>query len=565
MGHDAALFGLARTVMLGHWDRQFRTIHATDAITGWIGHTPGQIRGLHLRDIVGDEFFADAEPYLRAVLSGEPQAFGRRIANAAGQTRHVQVTCAPDTSDGGVRGFFVFITDVTGRVAAERIRQRDAERYRALAASIPGVFVLLFDSELRYIIAEGQELAAFGYSAAELEGRTIFESVEPGLARELEPRYRAALAGQEVSWTRRIGPRTFSLTSRPVQSDEGISAGMVVALDITDRVHREKTWAALHDIATAVARSASPEDVATRVAAVLRRLFSVDSAAVVRFAGDSQAEIVAMAPELPANVSRTHQLTPEDSSATARVAFTGKPALVSYDGAGGLGDQMLAGGFLSGAGAPIRVNGGLWGTIVLTSRSSVGVTPAMLDRLAEFADLVEIAVGNSEAWAALEHKASTDPLTGLLNRRALEKVLSHELDAATAASHRISLIVLDIDNFKSTNDLFGHQAGDDVLVEVVRRLQQATGDGEILARFGGEEFVWLLPGTGGEDALKAAERARRLIAAIPFPGVGALTISAGVCELADTGGEPLIACADQALYRAKSEGRNNSVRYVSPG
>lgn len=168
-------------------------------------------------------------------------------------------------------------------MAAERSRHRQAEQYRALASSVPSIFVLLFDSELRYIIAEGQELGAFGHTSAELEGRTIHEVLSPELAAELEPHYRAALSGREVTWTRQIEQRTFSLTAHPVKSEDGISAGIVVAVDITERRQREQTWAALHSIATAIARSAAPLDVAERVASVLKDLFSVDSAAVVRF------------------------------------------------------------------------------------------------------------------------------------------------------------------------------------------------------------------------------------------------------------------------------------------
>lgn len=120
---------------------------------------------------------------------------------------------------------------------------------------------------------------------------------------------------------------------------------------------------------------------------------------------------------------------------------------------------------------------------------------------------------------------------------------------------------MDIDRFKNVNDTFGHLAGDEVLVEVTHRLRRTARRGEVLARFGGEEFLWLLPRTSGEDALQAAERAREAIASVPFPRVGTVTISAGVCELADAEGEHLIDCADQALYRAKEQGRNSSVRY----
>ena len=555
----AILNGIPAAV--GYWDRHHRNQHANEAVAEWIGKTPEQMHGLHLRDVFGDQAYEEDLPYIEAALQGRPQLYSRTVVDAAGQRREVQVNCVPDVWEGVIQGFYVLITDITDKVAAERSRHRQAEQYRALASSVPSIFVLLFDSELRYIIAEGQELGAFGYTSAELEGRTIHEVLSPELAAELEPHYRAALSGREVTWTRQIEQRTFSLTAHPVKSEDGISAGIVVAVDITERRQREQTWAALHSIATAIARSAAPLDVAERVASVLKDLFSVDSAAVVRFSENHQAEIVSMAPLLPPEISRMQTFAPGDSSAAARVAFTGKPAIVSYECEGEVGEQLLAGGFLSGAGAPIRVHGELWGSVVLASRSREGCSGTTLDRLSEFAELVEIAIGNTEAWAALEHSATTDPLTGLLNRRAFEAGLSRELEAADVDSVRLSVIVVDIDRFKNVNDTFGHLAGDEVLVEVTRRLRRTARRGEVLARFGGEEFLWLLPRTSGEDALQAAERAREAIASVPFPRVGTVTISAGVCELADAEGERLIDCADQALYRAKEQGRNSSVRY----
>ena len=548
-----------------YWDRDQRNQQVNDAVAAWTVRTPDQIRGLHLREVLGDALYEEDLPHISAVLAGEAQLYGRTLVNVAGQRRQVQVSCVPDLQDGEVRGFFVLITDITERILAEQRQRGDAELYRTLARSVPGIFVLLFDSDLRYIIAEGRELAAFGYTSADLEGRTIHEVLPPALAQQLEPYYQAALSGREVGWTRNIGPQVFSLTARPVHSEVGISSGIVVAVDITERQHREHTWAALHEIATAVARSTAPLDIAERVASVLKDLFSVDSAAVVRFSDGQQGEIVAMAPELPPGISRLQTFAPGDSSASARVAFTGKPAIVSYGDEGGMGAQLVAGGFRSGLGAPIRVHGELWGSIVLASKSAGALSRATLDRLSEFAELVEIAIGNTEAWSALERSASTDPLTGLLNRRAFEAGLTRELKAADVHGSRLSVVVLDIDHFKKVNDAFGHQVGDEVLVEVTRRLGRTARRGELLGRLGGEEFLWLLPGSGGEDAWQAAERARLAIESVPFEGVGTLTVSAGVCELADADANRLINCADQALYRAKQRGRNNSVRYRNPG
>ena len=547
--------------MVGYWDKDLRNCLANDAYGAWFNVDPDQMHGVHIRELLGEELFAANQGSIAKVLEGEPQLFDRTLVDGAGKTRYTQASYVPDRQDGEIRGFFALVTDITERVVAERRQQRDMDRYRALARSIPGVFVLLFDSDLRYLIAEGQELEKFGYRSDEMEGRLIHDAVKGGLADELEPRYRAALAGQEVSWQRRIGDRTFLLTARPVQSD-GETVGMVVAVDVTERRRQEKTWAGLHEISTAVARNAAPEDIVDQVAAVVRLIFDVDSAAVTRFTGPWSAEIVAMAPALPSALSRRHVFSAADAPATVRVAVTGKPALAVYVAGGGLAaEQMLASGFRSSAAAPIRVSGSLWGALALTSKSETNLTQAVLDQLAQFAELVEIAIGNAEARASLELLASTDVLSGLPNRRVLEQRLAYETELATARGSQLSAVVLDIDNFKSVNDSFGHLTGDKVLAEVAGRLGEVTRQGEIVARFGGEEFVWLLPGSSSEEALQAAERARLAVASRPFDGVGTITLSAGVCELQEAGSHALLACADHALYASKNAGRNRSMRY----
>ena len=232
--------------MVGYWDAGLRNRLANDAYRDWFGVTPDELHGIHIRELLSEAVFEANYPYITKVLNGEPQLFKRTLTDAAGATRYTEVSYMPDLRDGdaegsGVQGFFVMVTDITERVLAERRQQRDTERYRALARSVPGVFVLLFDSELRYLIAEGQELESFGYRSEELEGHRIHDVLRGNLANELEPRYRAALAGQEVSWHRQIGPRTYRLKAGPVYSDADATAGMVVAVDVTHRLQQEQT------------------------------------------------------------------------------------------------------------------------------------------------------------------------------------------------------------------------------------------------------------------------------------------------------------------------------------
>jgi diguanylate cyclase (GGDEF)-like protein/PAS domain S-box-containing protein len=160
----------------------------------------------------------------------------------------------------------------------------------------------------------------------------------------------------------------------------------------------------------------------------------------------------------------------------------------------------------------------------------------------------------------LERLATTDSLTGLSNRHVLQEALERELARARREGRPLALILIDVDHFKQINDLYGHPAGDAALKEVAHRLDQTIRSGEVLARLGGEEFAWLLPGTDAGGALIAADRAREAISGAAFGELGRLTISAGVGILADgLDVEQLYQLADRALYEAKQHGRDRTV------
>lgn len=161
----------------------------------------------------------------------------------------------------------------------------------------------------------------------------------------------------------------------------------------------------------------------------------------------------------------------------------------------------------------------------------------------------------------LKHQADTDGLTGVLNRGALERLLP-ELTNVTGT---IGLILLDLDRFKSVNDRYGHTAGDTVLRSTARRLSAALRDGDVLARFGGEEFAVVLVGKSAETVAAIATRLRQVIECEPFslPNLAliVLTASLGTAMATSRPGlwPDLLTLADEALYKAKRQGRNRVV------
>lgn len=175
----------------------------------------------------------------------------------------------------------------------------------------------------------------------------------------------------------------------------------------------------------------------------------------------------------------------------------------------------------------------------------------------------------AEANQVLERLSLVDPLTGIANRRQFEKVLEFERRRSERTGGSLALLMIDIDEFKVLNDAFGHLTGDECLKRVAEELTRCVrGAGDLVARYGGEEFSVILPGTNAAGAAVLAERVRTRVAdlAIPLsphrPGE-TLTVSIGVSGVVrghEVAPEALVAAADQALYRAKQDGRNRVAR-----
>ncbi|MBC8078633.1 MAG: GGDEF domain-containing protein [Chloroflexales bacterium] len=153
--------------------------------------------------------------------------------------------------------------------------------------------------------------------------------------------------------------------------------------------------------------------------------------------------------------------------------------------------------------------------------------------------------------------ASIDYLTGVANRRAIVHTLENALDHAHKRRAKVSVILLDIDHFKLINDTFGHNVGDNVLIQVASLLNEHLRASDELGRWGGEEFVIVADATDATEAARLAERLRALVAGHRFEPVGQLTASFGVAvSLPHDTTAMLVKRADQALYQAKQLGRN---------
>ena len=167
----------------------------------------------------------------------------------------------------------------------------------------------------------------------------------------------------------------------------------------------------------------------------------------------------------------------------------------------------------------------------------------------------------------LKHAASTDRLTGAWNRRHFEKIENIEIEKSRRSKQHLALLMIDIDNFKNINDIYGHQMGDQILIEIISLIQANIRETDILARWGGDELVLLVSNLLTNEAVSLAEKLRCLVEEHNFQtiGTGIVTISVGISEFRnEDNSDTLIKMADDALYTAKIAGRN-IVKIAEPG
>jgi len=162
-----------------------------------------------------------------------------------------------------------------------------------------------------------------------------------------------------------------------------------------------------------------------------------------------------------------------------------------------------------------------------------------------------------QAIADLERLSELDSLTGVYTRRKLNVMLEQEIDRANRSPEVFSIIVMDLDDFKRVNDTYGHLVGDEVLKHIVKLLKERIGNAGVLCRWGGDELLVLLPGSGLEKSLAIAESLRSMAQEYPYSAGIVVTLSMGVAQfLPGESVTGLIRRADNALYRAKASGRN---------
>jgi diguanylate cyclase (GGDEF)-like protein len=314
--------------------------------------------------------------------------------------------------------------------------------------------------------------------------------------------------------------------------------------------------AALHRVTTAVAAGAGANDVYRLVAEELACLAGAHAAGILR--GHGERSLVVMgAYSLPGTrrYEPGHAVPLRPGGDVAQALDESRPVRVDDHAPGSPTRDRL--GYRCSVVVPVRAQGKIWGALAVAHPLPAGLPADAEDRAVAFGELLATAIAQVEDRARLAAQASTDPLTGLANHRAVHERLAVEVRWALRHGERLSVAILDLDGFKQVNDLSGHEEGDRVLSRVAQALHAIAREQDILGRLGGDEFAWVLPATGGAEALDVVERARE---AIELDGElpASVTLSAGLCELEITcDPQELVQLADEALYWAKAHGRNS--------
>ncbi|MBB4285375.1 sensor domain-containing diguanylate cyclase [Roseospira goensis] len=438
-----------------------------------------------------------------------------------GRPHWYDMALTPVVQDGRTLGTAEISRDITELKTAETAWARSEREKALILGSISDMVTFYNEPDMAITWTNAASAASLGVDMEDLIGKTC-HALWAGRDAPCDGcpvldcfRTRAPADGQMTTPDGRI----WSIRAFPAFDDTGAMKGVVeIARDVSALVLSERKFeTAFMNNATLMAITAPDSGRIRDANTAFLRTLGLERDAVI---GRSLVELGLFPTEAIREHVLRHLLDP-DTAGPDEVRFT------AGDGTRVIG-EMTAERIETGSGSP---------TMLLL----------MISDVTHQRDLME----------QLEHKATHDVLTGAFNRQQADRILDQEARRADRMGTDVSLIMADVDHFKAINDSHGHPVGDTVLREVVTRLSDRIRETDLLARWGGEEFLVILPGTDRDGAGRLAETLRRAMADGPVPRVGRVTISLGVASR--RAGESVadwVVRVDDALYEAKESGRN---------
>lgn len=473
---------------------------------------------------------------------------------------------------------------------ASLIESAHRNYYEDLVESAPDG-ILVVDHHGIIMLVNRQAELLFGYPRAELMGQPV-DLLVPDRARAVHPAHRAAYfsdartrpmgAGLNLTARRKDGTEVpVDISLSPVQTE----GGMVVSVAIRDITERKRAESALHDayarLSTSVAelerhdhdmtlvnemgdllQSCLTSDEAHEVISQYgRRLFPRDSGAA--FAGVGSKDVLG-AVAAWGDLSTTGAVIDREDCWALRRARAYVVAGPSEGPVCRHVDAPPARGYVC---VPMMAQGEALGLLhVRLGSDDDHAGPSVLEskrRLAlTVSEQISLALANLSLRESLRHQSVSDPLTGLFNRRYMEERLDHEIARGGPAGRPIGIVAVDVDHFKEVNDKHGHTVGDEVLRAVGRSLDASVRGADVVCRYGGDEFIVVLPGSGLDVACQRAEQFRHAVQrrdhTLDELLPPTVTLSLGVAVFPDHGqtAEAVLRSADLALYQAKRNGRD---------
>lgn len=321
---------------------------------------------------------------------------------------------------------------------------------------------------------------------------------------------------------------------------------------------------AINGLTMKLTATLEPNEVLYRLLESLRKITGYDSA-LVMLSEDNRLKMVSTSGHYCYEGRPDPYTRPENIQLLKNVVDGNQPVIIGdVQSDTDFKDFGLSERVKSWMGVPVMRGNRPSGIIILHHHSPHTYTEVDARAVLSFAGQAGIAIDNARLFAEVKSLAITDYLTGLYNRRYFFEFADHEYQRSRRYGTPLSLVMLDIDNFKRINDTYGHLTGDEILKSVARRCLETMRDADIVGRYGGEEFVILLPDTGPQDAEAAAERLRQRFEEEPFAAGNQsipVTVSLGVCTLSEgiQSMASMLGKVDEAVYNAKKSGRNSVV------
>lgn len=481
--------------------------------------------------------------------------------------------------------------EVVERRRAEDALRESEENFRSMVENL-GEGIGLISEDESFLFANRTSAEIFGVAETGLAGRNLREFLSPDafafVRRQTELRMRGERSTYELEVRRPDGSlRTIMLNAIPRLAPDGRFLGALsVFTDITGRKaaeseiraaneklratvleleRRNAETALLSELYEAFQACRKADEIFETAARYARKLFPGASGTLYVF--KESRNLLEAASGWGPGERAADVLLPDDCWALR----TGKAHLGEDPGAGPVCPHVRADGASPPyVCVPLVARGEMLGLLHIRIPGNGGRGEAWAGRIRlgpaqSFAERTAQALDNFQLWEKLLQQSIRDPLTGLFNRRYMEETLAREIARAARKNLPLGVIMLDIDKFKAFNDTFGHEGGDEMLKAIGALLPAQVRREDVVCRYGGEEFIVILPGATLEISAERAERLRTAVRALQVKFdrdvIGPITFSLGVAAFPGHGSTAMavVQAADMALLRAKKEGRNRVV------